>query len=128
MLHKRKFKQLDWITDEGNGAQTADLEGVTGILHKYEIKISSLTSAPTVTVTLSDITDTDFVTTLESFSGLAVGTLHKYLRMSKEYDADKDIDGHVFCGNDLRITVTPSAEIAGTAQTLAVDVTLYLEE
>lgn len=135
MLHKRKFKQLDWITDEEHDAQTADLEGVNGILHMIEIKITSVTDNPSVDVTLSDITEvdvnvseTDFDTTLETFSTLADGTLHKFLRMSKEYDANKEIDGHVFCWNNLRISVDPSADPGGSGQTLAVDVTLYLEE
>lgn len=128
MLIKRAFATLDWITDEGHAAQTNDISDVTGILHAIEIKISEVTANPTCEVTLSDITDTDFVTTLETFSTLADGTLHKYLRNSKEYDADKDIDGHVFCYNDLRITVDPSADPGGSAQTLEVDVTLYLEE
>lgn len=128
MLHKRKFAQLDWITDEGSTAQTADLAGVNGILHRIDIKISSVTAGPTVTITLSDITDTDYVTTLETFSGLDDGTLHIYLREPKEFEADKDIDGHVFCWNNLRISVDPSADPAGSEQTLAVDVTLYLEE
>jgi len=128
MLHKRSFAQLDWVTGEGHTAQTADLEAVNGILHVLEIKISSVTDNPTVNVTLSNITDTDFVTTLETFSTLADGTLHIYLRNSKEYDADKDIDGHVFCYDNLRISVDPSADPGGSAQTLAVDVTLKLEE
>jgi len=128
MLHKRSFAQLDWVTGEGHTAQTADLEAVNGILHAIEIKISSVTDNPTVNVTLSNITDTDFVTTLETFSTLADGTLHIYLRNSKEYDADKDIDGHVFCYDNLRISVDPSADPGGSAQTLAVDVTLKLEE
>ena len=128
MLHKRSFAQLDWVTGEGHTAQTADLEAVNGILHALEIKISSVTDNPTVNVTLSNITDTDFVTTLETFSTLADGTLHIYLRNSKEYDADKDIDGHVFCYDNLRISVDPSADPGGSAQTLAVDVTLKLEE
>ncbi len=128
MLHKRAFKQLDWITGELHAAQTADLNGVNGILHKIEIKISSVTANPTVNVTLSDINDTDHVTTLETFSTLADGTLHIYHRLSKEWNADKDIDGHVFCWDDLRISVDPSADPGGSGQTLDVDVTLYLEE
>lgn len=128
LLHKRKFKQLDWITGEGYGAKTVDLKGVTGILHKIEVKVSTVSGTPSVTVVLSDITDTDFVTTLETLAGLGKSLLHKFLRMSKEVAVDKDIDGHVFIGNDLRITVTPTADPGGTLQTLEVDVTLYLEE
>lgn len=128
MLHKRKFATLDWVTGEGHTAQTADLECVIGKLHSYEIKISSVTDNPSVDITLSDITDTDYVTTLETFSSLADGTLHKFLVNSKEYDADKDVDGHVFITNDLRISVDPSADPGGTAQRLSVDVYLYLEE
>ena len=128
MIINRRFSTLDWVTDEGHAAQTADIKTVSGILHVIEIKISEVTDNPTVTVTLSDITDTDFVTTLETFSTLADGTLHKFFVNSKEYDADHDIDGHVFCLNDLRISVDPSADPGGSGQTLEVDVTLILEE
>ena len=128
MIKNRKFATLDWVTDEGHAAQTTDLKSVTGKLHCVEIKISSVTGNPTVTMTLSDITDTDFVTTLETFSTLADGTLHKYFVNSKEYDADHDMDGHVFCLHDLRISVDPSADAGGSAQTLEVDVSLILED
>jgi len=123
----RKFATLDWITGEGHAAQTADIERVTGNLRKLEVKISSVTDNPTVDVTLSDISDTDFVTTLISFSGLADGTLHIYHSRSKEYDADRDVDEMFFNLNDLRISVDPSADPGGSGQTLEVDVKLYLD-
>jgi len=123
----RKFTELDWITGEGNAAQTADIERVTGNLRKIEVKISSVTGNPTVGVVLSDISDTDFVTTLETLSALADGTLHIFHSRSKEYDADKDIDESFFNLNDLRITVTPSADPGGSGQTLTVNVKLYLD-
>ena len=123
----RKFTELDWITGEGNTAQTADIERVTGNLRKVEVKISSVTANPTVGVVLSDISDTDFVTTLETLSTLADGTLHIFHSRSKEYDADKDIDESFFDLNDLRITVTPSADPGGSGQTLTVNVKLYLD-
>ena len=123
----RPFKKLDWITGEGNTAQTADIERVTGNLRKVEVKISSVTANPTVGVVLSDISDTDFVTTLETLSTLADGTLHIFHSRSKEYDADKDIDESFFDLNDLRITVTPSADPGGSGQTLTVNVKLYLD-
>lgn len=127
-LLKREFETLDWITDEGHAAQTADLPYVTGILHVLDIKISSVTGNPTVNVTLTDRTDTSITLQLESFSTLADGTLHRYLVNSKEFDADHDIDGHVFVGNNLRISVDPSADPGGAAQTLEVDVSLILEQ
>ena len=123
----RKFTELDWITGEGNTAQTANIERVTGNLRKVEVKISSVTANPTVGVVLSDISDTDFVTTLETLSTLADGTLHIFHSRSKEYDADKDIDESFFDLNDLRITVTPSADPGGSGQTLTVNVKLYLD-
>jgi len=125
----RKFAELDWITGEGYTAQTADIERVTGNLRKVEIKISSVTGNAdlTSTVVISDISDTDFVTTLETFSALAHGTLHIYHSRSKEYDADKDIDEIFFDLNDLRITVTPNEDVGGTLQTLTVNVKLYLD-
>lgn len=127
MLIKRNFQTLDWVTGEGHTAQTADLSDITGILHAIDIVISTVTDNPTVTITLTDITDTTYTLQLEQFSTLADGTHYRYLRNSKEYDADKDIDGHVFVKNDLRITVDPSADPGGSDQTLEVDVSLYLE-
>lgn len=128
MLRKISFPALDWVTTEGHAAQTADLTGVTGILHMIEIKISSVTANPTVTVTLTDRTDTAITAVLETFTAIADGTLHRYLRLPKEFDADLDIDGHVFVNNDLRISVDPSADPGGVTQTLTVTVTLYLEQ
>lgn len=125
---RKTFAPVSWITGAGHAAQTADLTDVTGLLKKIEIKITSVTDNPTANVTLSDITDTDFVTTLETFTGIADGTLHIYLAGSKEYDADKDIDENIFIKNDLRISVDPSADPGGVAQTLTVTVSLYLLE
>jgi len=123
----RKFAELDWITGEGHTAQTADIFRVTGNLRKIEVKISSVTGDPTSNVTLSDISDTDFVTELIALSTLADGTLHVFHSRSKEYDADKDIDEMFFNLNDLRISVDPSADPGGSAQTLTVKVKLYLD-
>jgi len=125
----RKFTELDWITGEGNTAQTADIERVTGNLRKVEVKISAVTgnSNLTATVALSDISDTDFATELISKAGLAHSTLHIFHSRSKEYEADKDIDEMFFNLNDLRITVTPNEDVGGTLQTLSVNVKLYLD-
>ena len=125
----RKFTELDWITGEGYTAQTADIERVTGNLRKLEVKISAVTGNADLvaTVVISDISDSDFVTTLMTFSSLAHSTLHIYHSRSKEYDADKDIDEIFFDLNDLRITVTPNEDVGGTLQTLTVNVKLYLD-
>ena len=125
----RNVAELDWVTGEGNTAQTTDIKRVTGNLRKVEIKISAVTGNEdlTATVVISDISDTDFVTTLETFSALAHGTLHIDHSRSKEYDADKDIDEIFFDLNDLRITVTPNEDVGGTLQTLTVNVKLYLD-
>jgi len=124
----RKFAELDWITGEGYTAQTADIEKVTGNLRKLEVKISAVTGNADLvaTVVISDISDSDFVTTLMTFSSLAHSTLHIYHSRSKEYNADKDIDEIFFDLNDLRITVTPNEDVGGTLQTLTVNVKLYL--
>ena len=125
----RKFAELDWITGEGYTAQTADIERVTGNLRKLEVKISAVTGNADLvaTVVISDISDSDFVTTLMTFSSLAHSTLHIYHSRSKEYNADKDIDEIFFDLNDLRITVTPNEDVGGTLQTLTVNVKLYLD-
>jgi len=123
----RKFTELDWITDEGHTAQTTDIKRVTGNLRKIEVKVSSVTDNPTVDVTLSDISDTDFVTELIALSTLADGTLHVFNSRSKEFVADADIDEMFFNLNDLRISVDPSADPGGVAQTLTVNVKLYLD-
>ena len=125
----RKFTELDWITGEGYTAQTADIERVTGNLRKLEVKISAVTGNADLvaTVVISDISDSDFVTTLMTFSSLAHSTLHIYHSRSKEYNADKDIDEIFFDLNDLRITVTPNEDVGGTLQTLTVNVKLYLD-
>ena len=125
----RKFAALDWVTGEGFSAQTADIERVTGNLRKMEVKISTVTGNAdlTVTVVLSDISDTDFVTTLISKPSLAHSTLHVFHSRTLEYNANADIDEMFFNLNDLRITVTPNEDTGGTAQTLTVNVKLYFD-
>ena len=127
MRNIRKFNALDWVTGEGNAAQTTDIERVSGNLRKVEVKIPAVTGNAdlTATVVISDISDTDYVTTLATFSALAHSTLHIFHSRTKEYDADADFDEILLDLNDLRITVTPNEDVGGTAQTLTVNVKLY---
>ncbi|MHC4622260.1 MAG: hypothetical protein ACYTEQ_31385 [Planctomycetota bacterium] len=128
MIYRRIFADLDWVTSEGHAAQTTDLKKVSGVIKAVRIAISSVTANPTVSVTLTDITESGLAAaTLATFSGLADGTLHVKFSESHKNSQDADFNPIPCYENDLRISVDPSADPGGSGQTLTVTVTLYVE-
>lgn len=128
MIYRRNFAVLDWVTSEGHAAQTADLTKVSGTIKAIRVAISSVTANPTVNVTLTDITESGLAAaTLATLTGLADGTLHLKLAESHKATQDADFNPIPCLDNDLRISVDPSADPGGSAQTLTVTVTLYIE-
>jgi len=124
-MDKKAFAQLDWITGEGHAAQTTTLPDVTGKCTRVDIVVSSVTGGPTVSVT---ITDTDDGGQYFTVSGKADGTHHILLGDSNKGSPDADFNPFALFGNNLTVSVDPSADAGGADQTLTVDVRLYLEE
>lgn len=127
-MRKVAFTQLDWITGEGHAAQTETLTKLYGTIVRIDVIISSVTDNPTVAIT---ITDTDNGGTIASWTGgsvLADGTHHIMLARSNKATQDANFNEVPLCGDNLTLSADPSADAGGAAQTLTVDVVLYLEE
>lgn len=130
-MHKRRFSTLSWITNEGHAAKTADISGISGKVVRVDVSINSVTaSGVTTNVTLKDVTNSGYTNyvNLASFTGAAEDTVTTYVARSHKSSNDADFN-EIPCSNStLRVSVDPSADPAGSAQTLNVIVDLYLEE
>lgn len=100
-----------WATGDGSTAQTVTLNNMNGVIQAAVISISEVTGNPTVDVTLTD----DLSAELAAFSTLADGTKH--------YKDEGDFNNIPVAG-DVIISVDPSADPGGSAQTLTVIVEL----
>lgn len=124
MISRIDFATLDWVTDEGHGAQTTSIIHVRGKCTRIDIIISAVTDNPTVNVAF---TDGDGLAIVPAFNALADGTHHVKLAESHKAVQDADFNPIVFCDDSLTISVDPSADPGGVAQTLTVDVRVFLE-
>ena len=124
MITRVQFARLDWITGEGSTAQTASIAHVRGKCTRVDIVISAVTGNPTVDVSF---TDANGVAILPAFNALADGTHHVKLAESHKAVPDADFNPVPFCDDTLTVSVDPSADPGGAAQTLNVDVYLFLE-
>lgn len=124
-MHTAAFARQSWATGDGHGAKTATLPRVTGKCTRVDVVISSVTGNPTVGVTITDTTNSGTYITL---AALADGTHHVKLADSHKGTPDADFNAVAFCNNALTVSIDPSADAGGAAQTLTVDVVLYLED
>lgn len=100
-----------WATGDGHAAQTVTLATLNGHIEAVVVSISNPTGDPTVNVTLTD----DLSASIVALTTLAKNTVH--------YKDEGDIGILPVAGNVV-ITVDPSADPGGTAQTLTVIVEL----
>jgi hypothetical protein len=104
-----------WQTDDGHAAQSITFPKVNGVILQTVVSISSVTANPTVSITIDDelsaaiIADTILAT-------LADGTVHV-----KQAPTDFD---EACVNGDVIVTVDPSADAGGSAQTLTVVVSI----
>lgn len=122
-VNRKDFVTLDWITDEGHAAQTASLQNVTGLCTRIDVVISAVTGNPTVDVSFLD---GNGLAILPAFSTLADGTHHVKLARSHKAVPDADFNEMPFCEDTLTVSVDPSADAGGVAQTLTVSVRVFL--
>lgn len=115
-IGKLQFTQLDWITGEGHAAQTASINNSNMLVERIDVIISSVTGNPTSSVTITD----ENSCTIATLTGLTDGT--KHVKLATKATADFDA---IPVNNTLTISVDPSVDAGGAAQTLTVDVILY---
>ena len=113
---RMEFAQKSWVTDEGHAAKTDTLNEINMLIERIDILISEVTGNPTVTVTITDHNSVQLV----SFAALADGTKHIKLATSDATDFDA-----LPVSGDLTVSIDPSADPGGVAQTLTVDVIIY---
>ena len=86
----------------------------------------SLGANPTVAVTFRD-QNSCIVIPDALCAALADGTNHILLSRSYKSTLDGDFNPVFLCDSDITVSMDPSADAGGEAQTLTVDVILYLE-
>lgn len=121
---RKDFATLDWVTGEGHAAKTASIEHFTGLCTRIDIVISEVTGNPTVNVSF---TDADGVAILPAFNALADGTHHVKLAVSHKAVQDADFNPIPFCEDTLTVSVDPSADPGGVAQTLTVSIRMFYQ-
>ena len=112
---RSSITQLDWITGEGHAAETETIQA-NGEIKMICVRISSVTANPTITLTMTDAQGNLVFTK----SGIADGT--DYIYKPDDFLA---IDGTILVTEGLIVSVDPSADAGGAAQTLTVDVDIY---
>ena len=111
---RASIDQMSWITGAGHAAQTEFLE-VNGEVKTMYLRVSAVTANPTITLTLTD-PQGNLTFTL---AAIADGTDHIY-----KQDDFKAVDGPMIITEGVTVSVDPSADAGGSAQTLTVDLDL----
>jgi len=111
-----EFSQVSWATGAGHAAKTATAYNVNMLVERIDVLISSVTANPTVDVSFADGNGVVIIDAT-NFTTLADGT--KHMKLATKATADFDA---VPINGDITVTVDPSADPGGAAQTLTVDV------
>ncbi len=123
---KVPFTQQSWATGAGHAAATETAYGLTGKLTRFDVITSSVTDNPTVAVTFRDQNSCILVPDALG-AALADGSKHIKLAESHKSSPDADFNPVMLCDTNVTVSIDPSADPGGSAQTLTVDVILYLE-
>ncbi|MCK9598585.1 MAG: hypothetical protein M0R06_06050 [Sphaerochaeta sp.] len=111
-----------WITGAGHAAETQVIGGVSGKLVGVRMWVSEVTGDPDVTVTITDEADL----TLFSSGAKNDATNYRFGTESEKATQDADFDPTYFVNEALTVSIDPSADAGGTAQTLTVIVDVYI--
>ena len=114
-----------WITGEGNTAKSQETGEIKGKIVGLTIPISSVTDNPTVEVTFRDA-DGCIIIPDAAFASLADGTNHIFYFLS-EQGTQNATENPVAVMGKVTVTITPSADPGGVAQTLTVKVRIFYE-
>lgn len=115
-----------WITGEGNAAKTQVTAGIQGTVVGLTIIISSVTDNPTVAVTFRDA-DGCIIIPDAAFAALTDGTSHIFFFLSEQGTQDAT-ENPVPVMGPVTVSITPSADAGGSAQTLTVKVRIFARE
>lgn len=123
---KVTMTQQSWATGAGHAAASETVYNLNGVVTRFDAIISSVTDNPTVAITFRDQNSCILIPDALCAS-LADGTNHIKLARSHKSSPDADFNPVPLCDTDVTISIDPSADPGGSAQTLTVDVILYLE-
>jgi len=111
---RSSITQMTWATGAGHAAQTETI-AANGEIKMICIRISSVTANPTVTTAITDAQGNAVFT----ITAAADGTNYVYM-----VDDFLPVDGSIIVTEGLTVSVDPSADAGGSAQTLTVDLDL----
>lgn len=114
---------FDWITGEGHASESHTFQTFYGRIERVDITITSVTANPTVNVSMRDQNGVILIPDAV-FTTLADGTNHTFRSESYKASPDADFNPVTHAGN-VQVSVDPSADAGGAAQTLTVKVVLY---
>ncbi len=123
LVQRIAVPQKSWATGAGHAAKTHTFH-VNGTLVRFDAIISSVTANPTVAITFRDENSCILVPDALC-ADLADGTNHIKLALSHKATPDADFNP-VPLDNDVTVSIDPSADAAGSAQLLTVDLILYV--
>lgn len=114
--------QVSWDTGDGHTAQTTTA-AINGVIYRIDIIVGNITgNNPTINVSFAD---DNGVVCLPAMNGLALNSKNFKNALVNSIAASADFDPVAVAGT-ITVTVDPSADPGGTAQTLTVDVIFYI--
>lgn len=123
MKIKKASQTKTWVTGAGHAAQTFTIPAQTGKLVEVGVQVSEVTGDPDVTVT---ITDGNSVT-LFSSGAKDDAANYRFRTESNKASPDADFNPSYFVAETLTVSIDPSADAGGAAQTLTVTVDVYIQ-
>ena len=115
-----------WATGDGHAAKSQITGEANGTIVGLTIPISSVTDDPTVAVTFRDADDCVIIPDA-AFATLADGTKHIFFFLS-EQGTQNATENPVPVKGPLTVSIDPSADPGGSAQTLTVTVRIFIRE
>jgi hypothetical protein len=113
--------RVSWATGAGHAAQTTTAR-INGIVYRIDIILSAVTANPTVNVSYAD---QNAVVCLPAMNTLADGTAHFKNALVNSISTSADFNPVAINGT-ITVTIDPSADAGGSAQTLTADVIFYV--
>jgi hypothetical protein len=115
-----------WVTSGGHAAATHKWNHCDGLIVGFHAIISGVTGNPTVTITFRDQNSVPVIPDAVG-NALADGTIHVKYALSNKNSQDADFNPSPVQG-PITISIDPSADPGGSAQTLTVTVRLFIQE
>lgn len=113
--------RVSWATGDGHAAKTTTAT-VNGIIYRIDVIASEVTANPTLNVTFADQNGT---VCIAAQNALPDGTANFRNALVNSILVSADFNPVAVAGT-ITVTVDPSADPGGVAQTLTVDVIFYV--